>query len=214
MSESLEIEPPSFNPSEEDEDLEYFWLRAPAKLDVSKILNGATLDVDSQFLTTSASKLGNGIISRFKAESDGQEYVISLDNGKESDGMRLLVPDYDDEDKLVPFKPLKGQLILTSAVSGYGDNNAGDGSSNIQTDLLLAPAVDRAPKPAFGPTVNGGVDKMRLAYVHVPQRGGLKRRWAMPGSDGNLGQTKSTKESTSKDETRKRSHKKAKKSKA
>lgn len=213
MSESLEVEPPSFNPSDQDEDLEYFLLRAPEKLDVSKILNGATLDVDSQFLTSS-SKLGNGIISRFKAESDGREYVISLDKAKESDGLRLLVPDNDDEDKMIPFQPFKGQLNLTAAISGHGDN-AGDGSNNIQSDLLLAPAVDRAPNPAFDKTGNGAVDKMRLAYVHVPQRGGLKRRWAMPGSDGaqQIGQTKSKKENVFKDE-RKRSHKKVKKSKS
>ena len=32
--------------------------------------------------------------------------------------------------------------------------------------------------------VNGSVPAMRLAYVPVPQKEGLKRRWAMPGSSG------------------------------
>jgi hypothetical protein len=182
MSTSLEIEPPEFNPSQEEDDVEYFCLRAPAHLDVSEILNGVTLNVDSAILKAS-SRPTNDIISRFKAEFDGNDYALTLLDAKESEVMRLLVPDYEDEDKLIPFKPFKGQLNLTAVVSGIGDN-AGDGSSNIQTDLLLAPAEERAPKPALEQSGNGAVDKMRLAYVHVPQKDGLKRRWAMPGSSG------------------------------
>jgi hypothetical protein len=182
MSTSLEIEPPEFNPSQEEDDVEYFCLRAPAHLDVSEILNGVTLTVDSAILKAS-SRSTNDIISRFKAEFDGNEYALTLLDAKESEVMRLLVPDDEDEDKLIPFKPFKGQLNLTAVVSGIGDN-AGDGSSNIQTDLLLAPAEERAPKPALEQSGNGAVDKMRLAYVHVPQKDGLKRRWAMPGSSG------------------------------
>lgn len=159
MAASLEIEPPEFNP-EEDDDVEYFCLRAPAHLDVSEVLDGVTLTVDSAILKSS-SQPSNEIVSKFKGKSDGEEYALTLVDAKESEGMRLLVPDYDDEEKLVPFKPFKGQLNLTSVIGETG----GDGSSNIQPDLLLAPAQDRAPKPAFDKSGNGAVDKMRLAYV-------------------------------------------------
>ena len=198
---TLEIEPPEFHPSEDD-DVEYFCLRAPAHLDVSEVLNGVTINIDSTIFDRSSSQPGNEIVSRFNAKSDGHEYALSLADSKESDGVRLLIRDYEDEEKLIPFKPFKGQLNLTSVV---GDN-LGDGSGNIQLDLLLAPAPERAPKPAFEESGNGAVDKMRLAYLPVAQKEGLKRRWAMPGSCG-------APKPVENDQLADRSNKKAKKSK-
>jgi hypothetical protein len=198
---TLEIEPPEFHPSEDD-DVEYFCLRAPAHLDVSEVLNGITINIDPAILKPPSSQPANEIISRFKAVSDGHEYALSLADTKETDGLRLLVKDYEDEEKLIPFKHFKGQLNLTSVVG----ETLGDGSSNIQLDLLLAPAPERAPKPAFEDSGNGAVDKMRLAYVPVAQKDGLKRRWVMPGSGGAL-------KTVENDQPTDRSHKKAKKSK-
>lgn len=160
MSEPLVIEPPNFNP-EEDDDVEYFCLRAPAHLDVTDVLNGVTLNIDTNILEPSSAGHSNEIISTFKAKSDGQEYALTFADGKELEGIRLLVPDYDDEEQLVPFKPFKGQFNLTSVVGEAGS----DGSGNVQSDLLLAPAAERAPKPAFELSGNGAVDKMRLAYI-------------------------------------------------
>ena len=201
---SLEIKPPEYDPSEEDDDVEYFYLRAPAHLDVSEIMNGVTLNLDITSLDKSSSQSTHTVISEFKSEVNNKEYSLSLMGSKETEGMRLLVPDNDDEDKLIPFKPFRGQINLTEIVTCPGEK-AVDSSSNIQTDLLLAPAVERAPKPAFGQSGNGAVDKMRLAYVHVPQRDGLKRRWVIPGSSAP--QPVAIEENVSK-----RSHNKAKKS--
>ena len=54
-----------------------------------------------------------------------------------------------------------------------------------QSDLAVAPSQSSAPKPALKDedtkVMNGTVEKMRLAYVPVAQRKGLKRRWNMPG---------------------------------
>ncbi|KAL3796428.1 hypothetical protein HJC23_004225 [Cyclotella cryptica] len=165
------------------DDVEYFCLRVPAHLDVSEILNGVTINLPTKFLTSSSSAVyRNECISRFKDNVNDQEYSLTLADQNESVAIRLLVPDTEDQDKLLPSS-IKGQLNLTSVVSTIGEN-MGDGSSNIQTDLLLAPAEDRAPKPALDQSGNGAVDKIRLAYVPVPQREGLKQRWAMPGSSG------------------------------
>ena len=163
--------------------------------------------MQSKFLTSSSSAVHhNESICRFKDNGNGQEYSLTLVDKNESIGVRLLVPDSDDEDKLVPFR-VKGQLNLACVVSTLGD--MGDGSSNIQTDLLLAPSEDRAPKPALDQSGNGAVDKIRLAYVPVPQRKGLKRRWAMPGS-GSTSQVGKHERSMAKEDAR--SRKKGKKS--
>ncbi|KAL7516482.1 hypothetical protein ACHAWX_001492 [Stephanocyclus meneghinianus] len=175
------MELPTYDTFKDGGDVEYFCLRAPAHLDVSELLNGVTVDVHSKFLTSPSTAVHpNESICLFKDDVNGQEYSLTLADKNESVGIRLLVPDSEDQDNLVPVG-IKGQLILTSVVSTLGEN-MGDSSSNIQTDLLLAPAEDRAPKPALEQSGNGAVDKMRLAYVPVPQREGLKRRWAMPGS--------------------------------
>ena len=174
---------------DDDPDRYEIWsLCAPAPLDVAQILNGITLDVDSNLLQfPMAAMASNNILSRFKAEKDGLEYALIVSDTNDSDNTRLLVPGEAGKDRdksagkeLHPFDPFRRHINLTSVVSYVGLND-GD-TSNVQTDLLLAPAGDRAPKPAFDQSGNGAVDTMRLAYVPVPQREGLKRRWAMPGS--------------------------------
>mmetsp|Transcript_32254 Transcript_32254/g.55035 ORF Transcript_32254/g.55035 Transcript_32254/m.55035 type:complete len:246 (+) Transcript_32254:26-763(+) len=180
---------PSFEPPNDDSDQEIWMLRAPAHLDVSKLLNGVTLDVNSR--TSAAS---NSILSRFTS-SDGSEYALTLGDPSESDHLRLLVPD-SEGNELVPYGcPFQRNIHLTSAVAA---SNSGTGeNTDVQAELILAPAKDAAPKPAFDQSGNGSVDTMRLAYVPVPQRQGLKRRWAMPGSKVE-GSSTSTLYSTSK----------------
>lgn len=147
------------------------------------MLNGVTLNVDSKLLQSPSSAISshNNVLSRFKGGEDDLEYSLVLADATESENVRLLARDKSDEQKLVPCAPFRGQINLTSVMSYLGANSAID-ASNIQTDLLLAPAKDRAPKPAFDQSGNGAVDTMRHAYVPIPQARGLKRRWAMPGS--------------------------------
>ncbi|KAL7529556.1 hypothetical protein ACHAXR_003028 [Thalassiosira sp. AJA248-18] len=176
---------PSFEPPNDDSDNEIWLLRAPAHLDVSALLNGATLDVlDPQSLQSSSATAAsnNTILSRFKSD-DNLDYALALGDATESDNLRLLVPTSSDDgdDLLMPHRPFHRQVHLTSVMSG----SAGDNSSNNTqaTDLTVAPAKENAPKPAFDQSgKNGSVDSMRHAYVPVPQRQGLMRRWAMPGS--------------------------------
>ena len=181
---------PSFEPpSSDDSDNEIWLLRAPANVDVSELLNNTQLN----FVDPSSN---NNILSRFTS-SDGEEYALSLGDVNESQNLRLLVPDKkaaddsssssdssdssSDEDKkkstsndiLVPYAhPFKRQIHITIA-------------NKEQSDLAVAPSQSSAPKPALKDedtkVVNGTVEKMRLAYVPVAQRKGLKRRWNMPG---------------------------------
>jgi len=185
---------PSFEPPpSDDSDNEIWLLRAPANIDVSELLNNTQLNFASDPSSNS------NILSRFtSSDGTGEEYALSLGDVNESQNLRLLVPDKktaddssssdsdssssssDDEDKkttsnniLVPYAhPFKRQIHLTIA-------------NKEQSDLAVAPPQSSAPKPALKDedtkVVNGTVEKMRLAYVPVAQRKGLKRRWNMPG---------------------------------
>lgn len=186
------IEPPTFEaPPDNNSNYEIWCLRAPAHLDVSEILNGVTLDLNTKALNnnTEASSSSsdndvdtsnyiNATLARFKADKDGQDYELTIGDTSEVSHLRLLVPDKesndDDTKKLKAHKSAFQRYInLTSATM-----------ANVQDELALAPSRETAPRPAFGDldTTNGAVPAMRLAYVPVPQKQGLKRRWAMPGS--------------------------------
>lgn len=160
---------PSFEPPNDDSDHEIWILRAPVSFNIPELLNGVTLSVHPESSAT------NNILSRFK--SDDSEYLLTQGDASEYENLRLLVPDKASPDggELIAHRPFQRQIHLTSTVSHQG-------SSDVREDLFLAPAEDVAPKPAVGQLGNGSVDSMRLAYVPVPQRQGLKRRWAMPGS--------------------------------
>jgi len=184
---------PSFEPPSDDSDNNEIWLlRAPANVDVSELLNNTQLNFASD------PSSNNNILSRFtSSDGTGEEYALSLGDVNESQNLRLLVPDKkvadsssssdsdsdsssDEEDKkstsnniLVPYAhPFKRQIHITIA-------------NKEQSDLAVAPSQSSAPKPALKDedtkVVNGTVEKMRLAYVPVAQRKGLKRRWNMPG---------------------------------
>jgi len=185
---------PSFEPpSSDDSDNNEIWLlRAPANVDVFELLNNTQLNFASD------PSSNNNILSRFTNSDGTEEYALSLGDLNESQNIRLLVPDNksaddsssssnsdsssssDEEEKkttsnniLVPYAhPFKRQIHITIA-------------NKEESDLAVAPSQSSAPKPALKDedtkVVNGTVEKMRLAYVPVAQRKGLKRRWNMPG---------------------------------
>jgi hypothetical protein len=181
------IEPPTFEaPPDNNSNYEIWCLRAPAHLDVSEILNGVTLDLNTKALNNNSEESDvdtsnniNTTLARFKADKDGQDYELTIGDKSEVSHLRLLVPDKESNDdnntkKLKAHKSAFQRYInLTSATM-----------ANVQDELALAPSRETAPRPAFGEldTTNGAVPAMRLAYVPVPQKQGLKRRWAMPGS--------------------------------
>ena len=180
------IEPPTFEaPPDNNSNYEIWCLRAPAHLDVSEILNGVTLDLNTKALNNNSEESDvdtsnniNTTLARFKADKDGQDYELTIGDTSEVSHLRLLVPDKESNDdntkKLKAHKSAFQRYInLTSATM-----------ANVHDELALAPSRETAPRPAFGEldTTNGAVPAMRLAYVPVPQKQGLKRRWAMPGS--------------------------------
>ncbi|KAL7436329.1 hypothetical protein ACHAXM_005127 [Skeletonema potamos] len=178
---SKSINPPTFRVPTDSSNYEIWCLRAPAHLDVSEILNGVTLDVNTKLLDsdaadTSSHQTINTTLSKFKTKQDGQDYELTLGDASEINHLRLLLPDNEDDD--TNTKKLKAH---NTAFQRY--INLTCVTTNAQEELVLAPARENAPRPAFGEVgINGSVPAMRLAYVPVPQKEGLKRRWAMPGS--------------------------------
>ncbi|KAL7546937.1 hypothetical protein ACHAWF_010256 [Thalassiosira exigua] len=189
---------PSFEPpSPDDPDRELWILRAPAHLDVSALLDGATLDLDPRLLlppsssSSSGPTAAGGVLSAFRSE--GRGYALTLSGiGIDSDPLRLLSPDDETprDGKLAPLaRPFLRRVALTVAAtpppSGGRDAGEGEESSDVvvvRPELLVAPSAEDAPEPALDGSGNGSVDAMRRAYASVPQRKGLKRRWNMPGS--------------------------------
>lgn len=187
------IEPPTFEaPPDNNSNYEIWCLRAPAHLDVSEILNGVTLDLNTKALNQNRSEESdddvdtsnniNATLARFKVDKDGKDYELTIGDTSEVSYLRLLVPDKKSND--ADTKKLKAHK---SAFQRYINLTCAT-MANVQDELALAPSRETAPRPAFGDldTTNGAVPAMRLAYVPVPQKQGLKRRWAMPGSSTSM----------------------------
>lgn len=167
---------PSFEPPSDNSDHEIWLVRAPVHLDASELLNGVALEVN---LDASS----NDALSRFKS-GDNSQYALTLRDANESENVRLLVPenssagDEDDGESLIPCRRPFARTVHLTQTDGR--------DAQDHDDLVVAPSTDAAPKPAVGESgKNGSVDHVRVAYIPVPQRQGLKRRWAMPGSANN-----------------------------
>eukprot|EP00984_Skeletonema_dohrnii_P016122 scaffold7102_cov80-Skeletonema_dohrnii-CCMP3373.AAC.1 len=175
---STSLAPPTFELPSDNSNYEVWCLRAPAHLDISEVLNGVTLNVNTKLLNEASAadtSSNNNTLTKFQAKQDGQDYELTIGDASEINHLRLLLPDKEsnDETKLKAHNtPFQRYINLTSV------------TTSAQEELVLAPARENAPRPAFGETtgMNGSVPAMRLAYVPVPQKEGLKRRWAMPGS--------------------------------
>ena len=188
---STSIDPPTFEVPSDNSNYEIWCIRAPAHLDVSEILNGVTIHVNTKLLsetssasannTTSSNNNTNTTLTKFKTKQGGQDYELTIGDTSEVNHLRLLLPDEEstDDDDDNNIKKLKTH---NTAFQRY--INLTSVTTNAQEELALAPARENAPRPAVGEMmeVNGSVPGMRLAYVPVPQKEGLKRRWAMPGS--------------------------------
>ena len=185
------IDPPTFEAPPDTSNYEIWCLRAPAHLDVSKILDGVTLDVNDKLLNeapaatanidgddddaAAASNNTNTALARFKADEDGRDYELTIGDASEVNHLRLLVPDNENNKKQLKVHKAAFKRYINLTLSSTNDG---------QDELLMAPSRENAPRPAFGEMgVNGSVPIMRLAYVPVPQKEELmKRRWQMPGS--------------------------------
>ena len=135
------IEPPTFEaPPDNNSNYEIWCLRAPAHLDVSEILNGVTLDLNTKALNNNNSEESDGVdtsnninatLARFKADKDGQDYELTIGDTSEVSHLRLLVPDKESNDdttkKLKAHKSAFQRYInLTSATM-----------ANVQDELAL-----------------------------------------------------------------------------
>ena len=152
------------------------------------------------------------LLSRFAATSDGSVYALSLSGScvHGSDGVRLLVdakpsasPSSDDDEggdgvdgvgrlTLVPHRPFRRHVQLSSVPTVVAvAPPPPDSAAATMADPMLsyyAPPPEMAPDPAVdGSGRNGSVDAVRRAYDPVPQRGGMRRRWVMPGGGDGRG---------------------------
>ena len=134
-------------------------------------------------------------------EEEGEEYTLSLGDVNEIQNMRLLVPDEeeakeansdsdsdsssDDDDDDKKKKKKETSKLLTPYTHPFQHHIHITSSYADQSELTIAPSQNSAPNPATGDdyrgSKNGRVENIRLAYVPVPQKRGLKRRWNMPG---------------------------------
>ena len=134
-------------------------------------------------------------------EEEEEEYTLSLGDVNEIQNMRLLVPeeeakeansdsdsssDDDDDDGKKKKKKKKKETskLMTPYTRPFQHHIHITSSYADQSELTIAPSQNSAPNPATGDDYrgkNGRVENIRLAYVPVPQKRGLKRRWNMPG---------------------------------
>lgn len=193
------LDPPSFDlPSdyyENPSDYELWSLRAPIQFDVSH-LNDQLLYIQNLEGSNRRKNSSRGskattivkhddILTSFQLENDesgGEDntkrtYSLALCQPNETQSFRILAKKLkgddndneeggDDEKEMVPI-PLTFTRNLTIVETTH---------SKV-TDLDLAPSLDRAPR------VDLEKQKMRIPYVPIDQKSGLKKRWSVFGSN-------------------------------
>jgi hypothetical protein len=166
------LEPPTFElPSDFEsnrDDYEIWSVRVPAKFDMSA-LNDVTLPFDME---DDVKGPQDATITSF--EHAGQSYGFVLGHTSENSSFRILKPCNNSEDtkemQPLPFG-FDRQINMLST------------SKSHMTEIDLAPSYERAP------TIDMEKEKMRVPYVPIPQKQGLKRRWSVCGanSEGGIG---------------------------
>ena len=164
------LEPPAFElPSDFEsnrDDYELWSVRVPAKFDMSA-LNNVTLPFDME---EDVKGRQDATITSF--EHAGQSYGFVLGHAYENNSFRILKPCGDSQDtkemQPLPFG-FDRQINMVST------------SQSHMTDIDLAPSSERAP------AIDMGKEKMRIPYVPIPQKQGLKRRWNVCGANSKGG---------------------------
>jgi len=162
------IEPPTFQLPEgfNANDYELWAVRVPVKFDMN-VLNDTTLQLlerEKTGKTTNKSVLTSFKVSNHKNES--QEYSFMDGHVTESNCFRVLKPLEKGKPEMEPM-PMKFEKHINLT------------RRNEISEMDLAPSIERAP------LVNEEDVTMRVAYEHVEQKKGLKRRWEIFGSGTN-----------------------------
>ncbi|GKY96782.1 hypothetical protein MPSEU_000637400 [Mayamaea pseudoterrestris] len=160
--------PPKFElPADFDSRRYQLWtFRLPQQFDV-KELDGTTLQLS-----------GSATI-----QSNEQSYSMQIANTSETDSFRLLLPKKLADDAVGSDSDDSDSDSSSNKHNGSSNNNLNDelqpSTASFQKHLTIASALrphEELSTESVEPKVN-----VRHAYAHVPQRTGLKRRWAPIG---------------------------------
>jgi hypothetical protein len=175
--------------SDDSSRYELWTIRLPSIVSTED-LEGCSLQLDSS---------NNPVVSSSSLESKGSKYSFQWGHPVENVSFRVLVPssapvkdgssssssssedEYDspcdessDDDERIP----KDKFLVPSSAPFQRHVNV------VMTAGVTVSETDVAPRRGHAPTADG-VDPIRHAYSHVPQKTGLlKRRWMPLGSTG------------------------------
>ena len=155
MAASLDLPLPDFAFQEDDENLELWTFRMPTGIPISALNN-----VEIDFSTKTA-----------KFQVNGQHYEIMLGDEAENENFRPLVP-REDDDKILDDDDDEDDEEETKKKYLRPTTRSFSQHFNVLKHIPEISETELAPR--VGPEPH---DALRLAYEHVPQRKGLKRRW-------------------------------------
>lgn len=205
----LLLNPPSFDfPSDyytNPSDYELWSLRVPIHFDVVTHLDNQSLHIqnlvdkkssnDNNNIRNTNNKSGidESILTSFQVgeNDDGnlRTYTLSLCPPSETQSFRILYQKYkddddnnndtnDDDDDDEDHDDIKKKEMIPMPVTFTRNLSIVETTRANVTEIELAPSIDRAP------TVNLVKEKMRIPYVKIDQKVGLKKRWNVFGSNG------------------------------
>ena len=146
---------------ENSQDYEIWSVKAPVRFDMST-LDGTTF----QFNLKKNKKAGLDPVTTI-FEVNGEKYSLSQGHQEEISSFRILAGTEDEDGK--GMKPLP--VSFSKHFNLIQTTNA-----NI-VDVDLAPSNERAPD------LDLKTVQMRIPYVPIPQKSGLKRRWNVMGAN-------------------------------
>lgn len=214
-SENILLDPPSFDlPSDYKEnpsDYELWAMRVPIKFDVS-LLNGKSFPMKDM-----AENVPETVLTTFHIDDDNEDnsaggnengpiYKISMTQPTESQSFRILTSkqkgqkknDDSDDDESDDDEEGKNQMIPIP-IEFSRNLNVVEIACSKTKDLDVAPSMERAPE------VDLVKEKMRIPYVKIDQKTGLKKRWNVFGS--NVGKSGCLGNDNSQDKTKNNSSK-------
>ena len=207
----LLLNPPSFDfPSDyytNPSDYELWSLRVPIHFDVVTHLDNQSLHIQNLVdkkssndnnnnirNTNNKSGIDESILTSFQVgeNDDGnlRTYTLSLCPPSETQSFRILHKKYkddddnnndtndDDDEDDEDHDDIKKKEMIPMPVTFTRNLSIVETTRANITEIELAPSIDRAP------TVNLVKEKMRIPYVKIDQKVGLKKRWNVFGSNG------------------------------
>mmetsp|Transcript_22255 Transcript_22255/g.32508 ORF Transcript_22255/g.32508 Transcript_22255/m.32508 type:complete len:237 (+) Transcript_22255:27-737(+) len=160
-------------------DYEIWSVRAPVKFDLA-VMDGNT----HHFNLEQKKKKGKGK-SKSKGqdssattfELDGKMYSLSKAFTTETESYRILSAAQDDEDDEMELEDAAGKSMTPLPVKFSRHFNLVESTNATVVDTDLAPSNEHAPD------LDMETLQMRIPYVPIDQKKGLKRRWNVMGAD-------------------------------